>query len=376
MLFSIHVYHVFHWLAKKRLPTKSKIHFTALNLKATYDQKLGTFFGLTRESKIQRTYFEKDKKFLNSSSSTWLYLAGLGPPEAQVKFIGRYCIVTGLELTKDRLGGHVTWTCLGFSKAWLYRDFGPPPSSALGCYVMRYIRIIIIISIPPSPFKAPWHFVHVVLQVLKNDNQLRNADAELQQRAVEYLSLSVRTSSDVLVRNYPVNLPIPPINRAVRFWNRIPSDPLGILARNLPESSKILQCTFGNMPLSSKCTMRFRWSFIFSTYGLYFLPGSIFPIWRGESTSFQQCWIFPKKCPLDQCTSSERNVEFLTTGSPQNQQLLQTPKRLFTWCYHTLGLSIFGYFRNRIPLYQETCFHFQFQQHFFINSSTINVDVP
>ena len=32
-------------------------------------------------------------------------------------------------------------------------------------------------------------------------------------------------------------------------------NPLGILARNLPESSKILHCTFGNMPLSSKCTM-------------------------------------------------------------------------------------------------------------------------
>ena len=39
-------------------------------------------------------------------------------------------------------------------------------------------------------------------------------------------------------------------------------NPLGILhvhvARNLPESSKIHQCTFGNMPSSSKCTMHFR----------------------------------------------------------------------------------------------------------------------
>ena len=34
-----------------------------------------------------------------------LYLVGLGPPEAQVMLIGRYCIVTGLGLTKDRLGG-------------------------------------------------------------------------------------------------------------------------------------------------------------------------------------------------------------------------------------------------------------------------------
>ena len=48
------------------------------------------------------------------------------------------------------------------------------------------------------------------------------------------------------------------------------------LNRNLPEFSKIIQCTFGNMPLSSKCTMHFRWSFIFSTRRLYFLPGSNF----------------------------------------------------------------------------------------------------
>ena len=53
-------------------------------------------------------------------------------------------------------------------------------------------------------------------------------------------------------------------------------NPVGILARNLTESSKILQCTFGNMPLSSKCTTHFRWSFIFSTDGLYILPGSNF----------------------------------------------------------------------------------------------------
>ncbi|PIK51840.1 putative AP-2 complex subunit alpha-2 isoform X3 [Apostichopus japonicus] len=35
-------------------------------------------------------------------------------------------------------------------------------------------------------------------KVLKNDNQLRNADAELQQRAVEYLKLSVISSADIL----------------------------------------------------------------------------------------------------------------------------------------------------------------------------------
>ena len=84
-----------------------------------------------------------------------------------------------------------------------------------------------------------------------------------------------------------------PITRPNNSWRRGLNHyltPLGILARNLPESSKILQSTFGSMPWSSKCTMHFRWSFIFSTYGLYFLPGSNFaPIWRGESTSFQQC---------------------------------------------------------------------------------------
>ncbi|XP_071497904.1 AP-2 complex subunit alpha-2-like isoform X2 [Diadema antillarum] len=38
----------------------------------------------------------------------------------------------------------------------------------------------------------------IIQDVLRNDNQLRNADAELQQRAVEYLQLSVCTSADVL----------------------------------------------------------------------------------------------------------------------------------------------------------------------------------
>ncbi|XP_077995107.1 AP-2 complex subunit alpha-2-like [Glandiceps talaboti] len=38
----------------------------------------------------------------------------------------------------------------------------------------------------------------VIQEVLKNDNQLRNADAELQQRAVEYLQLSSLASPDVL----------------------------------------------------------------------------------------------------------------------------------------------------------------------------------
>ena len=85
--------------------------------------------------------------------------------------------------------------------------------------------------------------------------------------------------------------------------------PLGILARNLPESSKIHKCTFGNMPSSSKCTMHFRWSFIFSTYGLYFLPDSIFAPFEEVSTSFQQCWIFPNwVCDL---RSWVKNITFL-----------------------------------------------------------------
>ncbi|XP_033095544.1 AP-2 complex subunit alpha-2-like [Anneissia japonica] len=39
---------------------------------------------------------------------------------------------------------------------------------------------------------------HTIQEVLQTDNQLRNADAELQQRAVEYLHLSNRTSTEVL----------------------------------------------------------------------------------------------------------------------------------------------------------------------------------
>ena len=77
-----------------------------------------------------------------------------------------------------------------------------------------------------------------------------------------------------------------------------PSDPLGILARNLPESSKIHQCTFGNMPLSSKCTMHFCWSFIFSTYGLYFLPGSNFSHLKRWKYQFPTVLNFSQKVPL------------------------------------------------------------------------------
>ena len=40
----VYMYHVFHWLAKKRKITKKKVCHTAPILKLTYDQKLDTFF--------------------------------------------------------------------------------------------------------------------------------------------------------------------------------------------------------------------------------------------------------------------------------------------------------------------------------------------
>ena len=73
-------------------------------------------------------------------------------------------------------------------------------------------------------------------------------------------------------------------------------NPLGILARNLPESSKIHRCTFGNMSLSSKCI------FVDLTYSALMACTScqvaILPHLKG-CTSFQQCWFFPNKCPLE-----------------------------------------------------------------------------
>jgi hypothetical protein len=39
----------------------------------------------------------------------------------------------------------------------------------------------------------------VCVQVLRNENQLRNADVELQQRAVEYLTLTSIANTDMLV---------------------------------------------------------------------------------------------------------------------------------------------------------------------------------
>lgn len=41
-----------------------------------------------------------------------------------------------------------------------------------------------------------------IQEVLRSDSQLRNADVELQQRAVEYLRLSCIASTDILVRSY------------------------------------------------------------------------------------------------------------------------------------------------------------------------------
>lgn len=42
-----------------------------------------------------------------------------------------------------------------------------------------------------------------IQDVLRSDSQLRNADVELQQRAVEYLRLSTVASTDILVGPSP-----------------------------------------------------------------------------------------------------------------------------------------------------------------------------
>lgn len=44
-----------------------------------------------------------------------------------------------------------------------------------------------------------------IQDVLRSDSQLRNADVELQQRAVEYLRLSCIASTDILVRQFSKN---------------------------------------------------------------------------------------------------------------------------------------------------------------------------
>lgn len=47
-----------------------------------------------------------------------------------------------------------------------------------------------------------------IQDVLRSDSQLRNADVELQQRAVEYLRLSTVASTDILV-GPPAGLSLP-----------------------------------------------------------------------------------------------------------------------------------------------------------------------
>lgn len=51
-----------------------------------------------------------------------------------------------------------------------------------------------------------------IQDVLRSDSQLRNADVELQQRAVEYLRLSTVASTDILVGPQPA-YPAPPLPR-------------------------------------------------------------------------------------------------------------------------------------------------------------------
>ena len=52
------------------------------------------------------------------------------------------------------------------------------------------------------------------------------------------------------------------------------------------------------MPDSSKCTVHFRWSFIFSTYSLYFLPGRNFaPLEEVKVPLSKSAEFFPKSGP-------------------------------------------------------------------------------
>ena len=69
------------------------------------------------------------------------------------------------------------------------------------------------------------------------------------------------------------------------------------LVRNLPESSKIVQCTFGNMPFSSKCSKRFRWSFIFMACTSCQVV--IFPHLNRWKYQFPTVLNFPQKCPSE-----------------------------------------------------------------------------
>ena len=92
-----------------------------------------------------------------------------------------------------------------------------------------------------------------------------------------------------------------PTNLEIRkkFWeitDLINPNPVRILAR---KPSWILQKSISALletcPLSSKYIMHFRWSFIFSIYGLYFLPGRNFaPFKEGNVPISNSAEFFPK----------------------------------------------------------------------------------
>ena len=134
-------------------------------------------------------------------------------------------------------------------------------------------------------------------------------------------------------------------------------NPLEILARNLPESSKILQCTFGNMPLhvhvhvhvSSKCTMHFRWYFIFSAYGLHFLPFDEVKVPVSISGEF-----YPKG-PLD---------DFGGFGVVRVKELHNVWMYInWEWCIlqmsesiiHAVAILVYIYMYPHVSDIQETC---------------------
>lgn len=62
-----------------------------------------------------------------------------------------------------------------------------------------------------------------IQDVLRSDSQLRNADVELQQRAVEYLRLSTVASTDILVGARARPRPPGPAHRS--HWPAAPAGP-------------------------------------------------------------------------------------------------------------------------------------------------------
>ena len=92
-------------------------------------------------------------------------------------------------------------------------------------------------------------------------------EINMERFATEFIE-QARTTEEVRPLCWWCSVSFPWRNCFICIWTMtINTNPLGILSRNL-------QCTCINMPLSSKCTVHFRWSFIFSTCNLYFLPGS------------------------------------------------------------------------------------------------------